>query len=220
MKPVRLPSPVATQTLIGLCVAVQAALTVGGAAFGNAVEWQYGLVPARISAALAGRSEPLSAGLTLASHMFLHGGWVHLLLNMVFLAWVGRYVEWVTGRGRLVLLFLAGGLVGGAAQVMADPTLVQPAVGASGAVAAVFGTYAVLFAQSRVSARRVLGIRLSGDFLLALWYAAVWVGLQLLTGLVFGIEGVGIAIWSHIGGFLTGLVLARPLAGRPPRLLP
>lgn len=216
MKPFKPPAPIATQSLIGLCIAVEAAVWLGGSAFGQAVDWNFGLIPGRISAALAGRAEPLSAAATLLTHMFLHSGWVHLGLNILFLAWVGKFVEWVVGRGRLVLLFLAGGIVGGLVQVIADPAGNVPVVGASGAIAAVFGAYAMLFAAQRVNDRRFLGITLSGEFLTALWYAAAWIGLQLLTGLVFNTGGASIAIWTHIGGFLAGMVLARPLAGKPP----
>ncbi len=218
MKPFKPPSPVATNVLIGLCVAVQAAVMLGGSAFGDELRFNFGLIPARITAALTGRAEPASALMTLVSHVFLHGGWLHLGLNMLFLAWVGRYVEWVTGRWALIGLFLVGGIVGGIAQVASGPLLTVPVVGASGAIAAVFGAYAVLFAQSRVAARQILGITVSGETLTALWYLAAWIGLQLLTALAFndGHGGLQVAIWTHIGGFTTGLVAGR-LWGRGPQ---
>ena len=94
-----------------------------------------------------------------------------------------------------------------------------PVVGASGAIAAVFGAYAVLFARSRAEPRTILGITLSGELLTSLWYAATWIGLQLLTGLAFntGNSGFEIAIWTHIGGFLAGLIMGR-LWGRGPQI--
>lgn len=214
MKPFKPPAALATNSLIGLCVAVQGAILIGGTSFGNALIANFGLVPARVSAALAGIA-PLSGALpTTVTHMFLHGGLIHLGLNMVFLAWVGRYVEWVTGRIGLLLLFLAGGIIGGAMQVIAAPQSPLPVIGASGAIACVFGAYAVMFAKSRVAPRRILGFSISGEALTALWYAASWIGLQLLVGIAFATPGStglvgGIAIWTHIGGFLTGLVLAR-----------
>ncbi len=211
VKPFKPPTPVATNTLVGLCVAVQAAVAVGSAGFGAAVIAEFGLIPARIGAAFAGTTPLAPALVTFVSHMFLHSGWLHLGLNLLFFAWVGRYVEWVTGRLALVGLFLGGGIVGGIAQYVAEPSGFAPIVGASGAIAAVFGAYAVLFATSRVAPRRWLGIRISGEALTALWYAATWIGLQLLTALAFN-AGPGmarIAIWTHIGGFLTGLVVGR-----------
>jgi membrane associated rhomboid family serine protease len=218
MKPFKPPTPIATNSLVGLCVAVQAAVAVGSVGFGQALITEFGLIPARISAAMAGTVAPLPALATLVSHMFLHSGWLHLGLNLLFFVWVGRYVEWVTGRWALVGLFLAGGIIGGMAQFVAEPAGMAPIVGASGAIAAIFGAYAVLFATSRVASRRWLGVPVSGDTLTALWYAATWIGLQLLTGLAFN-AGPGmsqIAIWTHIGGFLTGLVAAR-FWGKGPR---
>lgn len=211
MKPFKPPPPVATNSLLGLCVAVQAAMAIGDAGFGQAVVWNFGLIPARIAAALAGKTALVPSLLTFATHILLHSGWLHLGLNLLFFAWVGRYVEWVTGRWALIGLFFAGGIIGGIAQVLASPHATVPIVGASGAIAAIFGAYAVLFATSRVSPRRILGFTISGETLASLWYAATWIGLQLLTGLAFngGSGMMQIAIWTHIGGFLTGLAAAR-----------
>ncbi|KPF77938.1 hypothetical protein IP88_05155 [alpha proteobacterium AAP81b] len=203
--------------MIGACVAVEGAAWLGGAGFGDRLALNFGLIPARLTAALAGHSDPAGAALTLVSHMFLHAGLFHLGLNLLFLGWVGRYVEWVAGWRSLLLLFLAGGIVGGLAQWLVAPAATAPIVGASGAIAAVFGAYVVIFAQHRARARRVLGLSLSGDTLSSLWLAATWIGLQLLTGLVFNTAGGGgIAIWTHIGGFLTGLLVAN--VWRHPRL--
>lgn len=220
MKPFKPPSPIATNTLIGLCFAVQAALVVGGPGFANAIRYAFGLIPARISAALAG-TDPMSTGAgaaaaaaTILTHIFIHSGWLHLGLNLLFLAWVGRYVEWVTGRWALIGVFVGGGIAGGTLQVLVDPASPLPIIGASGAIAAVFGAYAVLFARSRAEPRSVAGVLISGETLTAVWYAATWIGLQLLTAAVVntGVVNDGgprIAIWTHIGGFLTGLLVAQ-----------
>ncbi|MFZ4688639.1 MAG: rhomboid family intramembrane serine protease [Polymorphobacter sp.] len=219
MKPFKPPSAIATNMLVGLCVAVQAAVTLAGGDFAARLDFSFGLVPARLQAALLGSAEPVSALATLFTYMFLHSGWLHLGLNILFLAWVGRYVEWVTGRWALVGVFIAGGLAGGILQTLVGPASAVPVIGASGAIAAVFGAYAVLFAGSRAAGRRVLGISLSGDTLTSLWYAATWIGLQLLTGFVFNIGGGGmqIAIWTHIGGFIAGLLMGR-VWGKAPRV--
>ena len=218
MKPFKPPPPVATNALLGACIAVQCAIAVGDAGFGQAMIWNFGLIPARITGAINGQVPLFPAFLTFATHMLLHSGWLHLGLNLLFFAWVGRYVEWVTGRWSLVGLFMAGGIIGGIAQVLSNPQAGVPVVGASGAIAAVFGAYAVLFATSRVAPKRFLGVTISGETLASLWYAATWIGLQLLTGLAFN-AGPGlsqIAIWTHIGGFITGLLAAR-LWGKGPR---
>ena len=186
-------------------------MSLGGSSFGQRIDFVYGLIPARIGAALAGDADPFASGLTFVTYIFLHAGWSHLGLNVLFLAWVGRYVEWVTGRWALIGLFVVGGIAGGILQVAVDPGSTAPVIGASGAIAAVFGAYAILFARSRAEPRTVLGITVSGETLTALWYAAAWIGLQLLTAAVFntGDGNMQTAIWTHIGGFITGLVLAR-----------
>ncbi|WP_439533392.1 rhomboid family intramembrane serine protease [Polymorphobacter sp.] len=210
MKPFKPPTPLVTNSLIGLCVAVQAGMMIGGPGFADAVAYNFGLVPRRVSWALSGEAPVGYLFPAAVTHIFLHAGWIHLALNMVFLAWVGRYVEWVAGRWGLLLIFLLGGLIGGAVQVLAAPASLIPVVGASGSISAVFGAYAMMFANSRVSARRVAGIRISGEVLTALWYAASWIGLQLLVGYAFAADGgPHIASGTHIGGFLAGLLLAR-----------
>lgn len=208
MKPFKPPQAIATNWLIGLCTVVQGAMLIGGARFDARVTYELGLIPARVTAAALGHGDPAGAALTLVSHMFVHGGLLHLGLNLIFLAWVGRYVEWVAGRGRFLLLYLVAGLVGALAQLLVEPASVQPVVGASGAISGIFGAYVVIFAQHRAQARRLFGLALSSDTLSSLWIAATWIGLQLLTGLVFSGGGFGIAIWTHIGGFLTGLIVA------------
>jgi membrane associated rhomboid family serine protease len=216
VKPFKPPVPVATNGLIGLCVAVEAALTVGGPVFADRVERLFALIPARVTAVFAGIETPLAL-LTLVSHVFLHAGWLHLGLNMMFLVWVGRYVEWVTGRWALLALFTIGGIAGGALQVAVAPYSAGTVIGASGAIAAVFGAYAILFARSQVKPRSFLGLQLSGETLMALWLALAWIGLQLLTALVFNTGGGGFAIWTHIGGFLVGLIAGR-FWGRGPQI--
>lgn len=216
MKPFKPPVPFATNGLIAFCVAVQAVIVVSGPVFGRQLEFHLGLVPARISAAFAGTGSLLPLE-TLVSYIFLHSGWLHLALNMLFLVWVGRYVEWVVGRWAMLSLFLAGGIVGGGLQVAVTPQSMVAVVGASGAIAAVFGAYAILFARSQVEPRIILRMRLSGETLTALWLAAAWIGLQLLTALVFNSGGGGFAIWTHIGGFLVGLIAARRW-GRGPQI--
>ena len=216
MKPFKPPVAIATNGLIGLCVAVEAMLTLGGAAFGGRVEILLALIPARISAVFSGVESPVAL-VTLASHIFLHAGWMHLGLNMLFLVWVGRYVEWVTGRWPMLALFFIGGIAGGALQVAIAPHSAVAIIGARGAIAAIFGAYAILFARSRVQARRIFGFQLSGESLTTLWLAVTWIGLQLLTALAFNSGGGGFAIWTHIGGFLVGLIAGR-LWGRGPQI--
>jgi len=212
VKPFRPPPAHVTRAILVTCVAVQVVMLFMGSANAHYVMLVAGLVPARLTGAIVGLGSPIPAPLTLVTHMFLHGGLVHLAMNMVFLSWIGRQVEWLVGPARLALLFLLGGIAGGLLQVAMQPSSVVPAVGASGAISAIFATYALLFANSGEAPARVLGIRLSGETVRALRYAALWIGLQLLTAVAFNTPGAagGIAIWSHIGGFIFGLLYAVP----------
>ena len=208
------PPPVVTRAIVGLCVAVQLVATLGGAAVADALARHAALVPGRLTGRLPSLPGDVPAPLTLLTALFLHAGWVHLALNLTFLLWVGRHVEIVAGRARFIMLYVLSGIAGGLLQVAVAPGSPEQVVGASGAIAGVFGAYAVLFAQSRAGPRRVFGVTIAGELLTALWYLATWIVLQLLTAVAFNTGQGGIAIWTHIGGFVVGLVFAQPLARR------
>jgi len=208
------PPPVITRAVIAACVAVQLAVAIGGEAIGDTLARHAALIPARLAGTAPTLPGDVPAILTLGTSLFLHAGWLHLLVNLSFLLWVGRHVEAVAGHARFAALYLLGGIAGGLLQVVVEPGSTAPVVGASGAIAAVFGAYAMLFGRSRLGERRILGVRVGGEVLTALWYVAAWIALQLMTALAFNTQGGGIAIWTHIGGFVVGLVAARLLARR------
>jgi membrane associated rhomboid family serine protease len=198
----------ATRIIILVCVGIEILFFFMGEGFARATAQVAGLVPARVTGSIVGLPDsPIPTALTFLTHMFLHSGWVHLAMNMVFLGWVGRQVEGLVGTGRFLLLYFAGGIAGGALQVALTQTSVIPVIGASGAISAVFAAYALIFARSGEEPAIFLGLRLSGETVRALRYASLWIGLQLLTGVAFNAPGTGgIAIWAHLGGFLAGLV--------------
>ena len=205
----------ATNAIVLLCLVIQAVASLAGPSFLAELAVRGGLMPARLTGLVDLGTAAVPAPLTLLTSLFIHGGWLHLGLNLMFLLIVGRMAEWVVGPGKLILIFLAGGLAGGLLQTVVTPDSTLPVIGASGAIAAVFACYAMLFARRRANARRILGFTVSSELLTALWFAATWIGLQLLTGAAFNGQGGGIAIWAHIGGFVTGLMIARPLSRRP-----
>jgi membrane associated rhomboid family serine protease len=213
MKPFKPPTAHVTRVILIICVLIELTAVLLGPAFAQSFALAAGLVPARLTGDVIGLEGTVPAPLTLVTHMFLHGGLLHLAMNMVFLAWIGRQVEWLLGPVRLVMLFLLGGIVGGLLQVFMNPGSVIPIIGASGAISAVFATYALLFAKSGEAPASLLGIRISGETVLAMRYAALWIGLQLLTAVAFNMPGAGggIAIWAHIGGFVAGLLFGLPL---------
>ncbi len=145
--------------------------------------------------------------LTPLSATLVHAGLLHLGLNMLMLLFCGRAVENILGPLALGILYLVGAYAAAAAQYAFDPHATVPMVGASGAVSAVLGAYAILFGRNRV---RAANVRVA-EWLNALWLMAGWVGLQLLIGFISQLGPLDIAIAAHIGGFIVGLLLARPL---------
>jgi membrane associated rhomboid family serine protease len=147
--------------------------------------------------------------LTPLSATLVHGNWLHIGSNLLALVFCGRQVEHVLGPLRLVIIYVVGAYVAAAAQWLANPLSLDPMIGASGAISAVLGTYALIYSQREV---RAIG-PVPAQMVRMLWLAAGWTVIQLMIGFVglsIGPFG-GIAIWAHIGGFIAGLVLARPM---------
>jgi membrane associated rhomboid family serine protease len=188
--------------------AVTVAAWLVAAALGRsewAVLWA-GFIPARLSgtdvdALLA------PVWLTPLTATLAHAGIAHLLMNMLMLLFCGRSVETILGTRGLVILYVVGAYAAAAAHLLPNSREVAPMVGASGSIAAVLGAYAILFGRNKVKAANPQVALL----LHTLWLAAAWVVLQLLVGLTFETAGARIAVAAHIGGFLTGLLLAKPL---------
>lgn len=165
-----------------------------------------GFIPARFSGDFD-LSPAVPALLTPLSATLVHGGALHLIFNMIMLLWCGAAVERVLGRTALLLLYVIGAFASALAQWAVDPASLTPMIGASGAVSAVIGAFALSFGQHK---RIVPSARLN-RLLNALWLLAAWVVLQLLVGLVAGAQGTMLATPAHIGGFVVGLLLQRPL---------
>ena len=153
------------------------------------------------------------APLTALTCMFVHGGWWHVIGNMWFLWVFGDNVEDAFGKVLFPVFYLLTGLAATAVHVLADPTSVQPVVGASGAISGVLGAYAVLYPRARVHTLLVLFIFIRTVYLPAILFLGIWFAFQFLS---LG-EG-GVAWWAHIGGFAAGALIALALrAGRSRR---
>lgn len=145
--------------------------------------------------------------LTPLTATLLHAGFVHLLFNILFLLFCGRSVEAIIGGRQLVLLYVVSAYVAAAAHYLTHLQSQAGAIGASGAISGVIGAYSVLFGRNRVKvADPTLAFWLN-----ALWLATTWVVLQALIGLASQVAMQPISAAAHIGGFLVGLVLAKPL---------
>jgi membrane associated rhomboid family serine protease len=161
--------------------------------------YTWGLVP-RIS-------EPS----TFVTSMFLHGGVMHLLGNMLFLWIFGDNLEEEMGHLGFLAFYLAGGIAAAGLQVAADPRSMIPMVGASGAIAAVMGGYLLLFPKARVDVLLFFIIIIRVIPVRAWMMLGVWFALQLIGGYGANSQTGGVAYWAHAGGFVAGFLLALPL---------
>jgi membrane associated rhomboid family serine protease len=180
---------------------------------------EYGVVPRDLTAAL-GRGDLLSGEVAaIATSMFLHGGWLHLGGNMLYLWIFGNNIEDRLGRPIFLLFYLAGGVVAALTQVVIAPESRVPLVGASGAIAAVLGMYFVLYPSARVQSLVFLGFFVSLVAVPAVIVLGLWFVLQLLPGFAsLGADDAasgGVAFFAHIGGFVMGMACGLLARARP-----
>ena len=126
---------------------------------------------------------------------------------MLMLLFCGRFVEQALGPGLMAILYIVGAYAAAFAQYAVDSISVIPMVGASGAISAILGAYALLFARNRVDAV----CPIPGHVVRIVWLTLAWIGIQLMIGVATSGDLQGIAIFAHIGGFVAGLLLTRPL---------
>ncbi|MEO6433123.1 MAG: rhomboid family intramembrane serine protease [Sphingomicrobium sp.] len=165
-----------------------------------------GFIPARFGGAETNFAA-VPAFLTPLSSSLVHAGLMHLLFNMLMLLWCGAAVERVLGTSGLLLIFVVGAYAAAIGQWLIDPSSAIPMIGASGAVSAVIGAFALSFGRAKQFTRSVRLNRLIN----ALWLLAAWVALQIAVGWLAGGQGYLLATPAHVGGFLAGLLLQRPL---------
>jgi membrane associated rhomboid family serine protease len=187
----------------------QTTLAEGGAEAQQAIEDSYGVGPSAaggLQAALRERCPDKSWLGSIFVSMFLHGGFLHIAGNMLFLWIFGNNVEDRLGRIRFILLYVLGGLAASGLQLAFDPNAAVPNVGASGAIAAILGSYLILFPRARIHTLLIFFfitfVELPASFVLLAWFV-----LQLFSG-VGGMGnqvGGGVAYWAHVGGFVFGM---------------
>jgi membrane associated rhomboid family serine protease len=156
--------------------------------------------------------------ITLLTSMFLHGGWLHLLGNMLFLWVFGRNIEDLIGSARFLAFYLLCGLVAGVVQVLANPYARVPTIGASGAIAGVMGAYLIRFPRSQIDTLVLLIIFFTRLTIPAPFYLILWFGMQFLNGIESigdrNYTGGGVAVFAHIGGFIAGMLLIKLFPSR------
>jgi membrane associated rhomboid family serine protease len=165
--------------------------------------WDWALVPARLST-----GDGYSGIIT---SMFLHGGFMHITGNMLFLYIFGDNLEDEMGHLPYLGFYLAAGVAAGLTHYLAAPFSQVPTVGASGAIAGVMGGYLLLFPKARVDVL-VIFIIFFRIFPIPAWITlGIWFGIQLFGGFGSAADGGGVAYWAHAGGFIAGIVLTLPV---------
>lgn len=168
--------------------------------------YQMGMIPAAIT---QGPISGTGGYYTVISSMFLHGGWMHVIGNMLYLWIFGNNIEDSMGHLRFILFYLLTGIVAAFAHLAFNPTSTVPTIGASGAVSGVLGAYLVLFPHARILTAIFLGWFIRIVYLPAWVLLIFWIGLQLLNQVLVPIDprAGGVAYAAHIGGFVAGLAL-------------
>jgi membrane associated rhomboid family serine protease len=211
-------TPVVTIGLVAACLiafAWELGLQVsGGDEALDAFITAWGVVPADLTLAWSTSGFLTVETLTLITSQFLHGGWLHLAGNLLFLWIFANNIEDDLGRLAFLTFYLGGGAVAGLTQTAIDPASTVPMIGASGAIAAVLGGYLVLYPRARITSLVFLGFFYQLIDVPAVIVLGFWFALQLIDGLAsLGFAGAdgGVAFFAHIGGFLAGVVAARLL---------
>jgi membrane associated rhomboid family serine protease len=165
-----------------------------------------GFIPDRLNGALVlGPAVP--AFLTPLTATLVHAGIIHIGMNLLILVWCGSQVERVLGAKALIFLYVVSAYTAAMLQWAVTPHSQVPMIGASGAISGVIGAFALSFGQQK----RIVQSQWLNRALNALWLLAAWVVLQLMTGFLAGTQGVLVATPAHVGGFVSGLILQRPL---------
>ena len=207
------PAVITTALLILNIIAFGIELAVGVAGIDQLFR-QYGVVPTQIA---QGRQL-----YSLFTSMFLHGGWMHLISNMVFLMVFGDNIEIVLGKIGYLLFYLGGGIAASVTHIVVNWGSSMPSVGASGAIAAIMGAYIVMFPRSRIKVLYFSWLGIGITRITAILFLGFWALMQFLNGIAaLGAETAqtgGVAVWAHIGGFVAGLVIGVLFRGQAQKL--
>jgi len=204
-----------TWSLIAACVLVFLwQLSLGRS--GEVAIYGFGMIPARLfgEAELPATIPTVAPPLTVLTSMFMHGGFLHLGGNMLYLWIFGDNVEESMGRFRFLLFYLACGAFAALAQAWVDPSSTIPMVGASGAISGVLGAYILLHPQATVRTLIVLGFFITIVRVPALIVLGIWFVMQFISAAAMPTAEGGVAFWAHVGGFVAGMVLVFPFKRR------
>ena len=201
--------PVVTYGLVGACVVVflwQLSLGPNGL---DRSALSLGMIPAVLfgTARLPARLALVAPPVTIFTSMFLHSGWLHLIGNMIYLFVFGKGVESALGGLRFLACYLLCGLVAALTQALTDPTSTLPMIGASGAIAGVLGAYLVLYPFGNVFVFFWIIIIFRVIAVPAILLLGFWFLMQLWSAEGTSASAGGVAVWAHVGGFVSGTIL-------------
>jgi membrane associated rhomboid family serine protease len=200
-------TPIINYLLIVLNILVFVGMWLAGSQQ-EALVYQFAMIPSNFS-------NGIGAGdvLDVFTSMFMHAGLAHIGGNMLYLWIFGDNVEDRLGSGRYLVFYLFGGVVASLAHLLTNPGSQIPTVGASGAIAAVLGAYLVMYPQSKIVTFIPLGYFMRLTVVPAIVVLGLWFVLQFFSGVLSlgGPDVGGVAFWAHIGGFVTGVILAKLL---------
>jgi len=191
-----------------LIVVVNVLVFVAELLYGNAFVQRWAATPAAI---VSGHG-----WITILTAMFLHGGWMHIIGNMVFLWAFGPAVEDSMGHARYLVFYLLGGVLAMVVQIAASPGSTVPCLGASGAIAAVMGAFLVTYPRDQIRSVLIILVFVSITRIPAVLLIGVWFLIQLFhAGQVANVQTGGVAYMAHVGGFLFGVLTARLWRRKP-----
>ena len=171
--------------------------------------YAFGVIPSVLfeTRSLPAGLDILPPWLTIFSSMFLHGGWMHLIGNMVYLWVFSNNVEDVMGHTRFIVFYLLCGLLAALTQAVLNPDSEIPMIGASGAISGVLGAYLLLYPRARILVVIPFGILIYTPWIAAYWVLGFWFVLQLLNSWLSASDAGGVAYGAHLGGFIAGMLL-------------
>jgi membrane associated rhomboid family serine protease len=203
-------TPIMTVTFIVLCALVylyQASLPPQP---GELFVYRFGAIPATVfgHAALPPEIHGAAPFVALITSMFLHGSWMHLIGNMLYLWIFGDNIEGAMGHVRFILFYAICGVIAVFSHAITDPSSTVPMVGASGAISGILGAYLLLFPRAQVLVLIPLGLYTRMMYVPAALVLGLWFVMQVLSGgMSLGRTGGGVAFFAHVGGFVAGMLL-------------
>ena len=203
-------TPIMTVTFIVLCALVylyQASLPPQP---GELFVYRFGAIPATVfgNAALPPEIHGAAPFVALITSMFLHGSWMHLIGNMLYLWIFGDNIEGAMGHVRFILFYAICGVIAVFSHAITDPSSTVPMVGASGAISGILGAYLLLFPRAQVLVLIPLGLYTRMMYVPAALELGLWFVMQVFSGgMSLGRTGGGVAFFAHVGGFVAGMLL-------------